>query len=188
MMRKATPQDAQAIAQLTYLIWHDMELEIVRRYSKERVINALMKSVTETRYRNHFRHVEVYEIDGQVAGMLVAYPGRYEAMYEQAWHELTLEDEIVLQQGTPLPLLEAEPEDFYIESIATFPQFRRRGVATQLIQHQLQKFPTMTWSLNCDAHNTAAYQLYRKLGFQEVAKKTLYGHQYRYMRYRNGEK
>ncbi|PWZ94067.1 GNAT family N-acetyltransferase, partial [Staphylococcus pseudintermedius] len=68
MIRTATPKDARAIAELTYLVWQDMELEIVRRYEKETVIAALVKSATEVYYRNHIEHVDIYEVAGQVAG------------------------------------------------------------------------------------------------------------------------
>ncbi|MEJ7541235.1 GNAT family N-acetyltransferase [Staphylococcus intermedius] len=185
MIRKATAQDAPAIAELTYLIWRDMELEIVRRYEKETVIAALVKSTTEVHYRNHIENVDIYEVDGQVAGILIAYPGQYEAEYEQAWQNLMLDADIQLETGTPLPVLEAERGDVYIETIATFPEFRGRGIATKLIQARLQSNPKATWSLNCDEHNERAYQLYRKLGFRETMKKLLYGHEYRYMIYQN---
>ncbi|UXS43715.1 GNAT family N-acetyltransferase [Staphylococcus delphini] len=181
MIRKATPQDARAIAELTYIVWQDMELEIVRRYEKETVIAALVKSATEVHYRNHIEHVDIYE----VAGILIAYPGQYETTYEQAWQNLTLAENIQLETGTPLPVLEAERGDVYIETIATFPEFRGRGIATKLIQARLQSNPEVTWSLNCDEQNERAYQLYRKLGFQEKIKKVLYGHEYRYMIYQN---
>lgn len=183
MIRKATPQDARAIAELTYLIWQDMELEIVRRYEKETVITAIIKSATEVHYRNHIEHVDIFEVEGQVAGVLIAYPGQYEAAYEQAWHNLALDEVIQLETGTPLPVLEAEHGDYYIEAIATFPEFRGRGIATQLIEARLKSNPEVTWSLNCDEHNERAYQLYRKLGFREKMKKVLYGHEYRYMIY-----
>ncbi|MTV20854.1 GNAT family N-acetyltransferase [Staphylococcus delphini] len=185
MIRKATPQDARAIAELTYIVWQDMELEIVRRYEKETVIAALVKSATDVHYRNHIEHVDIYEVAGQVAGILIAYPGRYEATYEQAWQNLTLAENIQLETGTPLPVLEAERGDVYIETIATFPEFRGRGIAAKLIQARLQSNPEATWSLNCDEQNERAYQLYRKLGFQEKMKKVLYGHEYRYMTYQN---
>ncbi|MFH0717495.1 GNAT family N-acetyltransferase [Staphylococcus delphini] len=185
MIRKATPQDARAIAELTYIVWQDMELEIVRRYEKETVIAALVKSATDVHYRNHIEHVDIYEVAGQAAGILIAYPGQYEATYEQAWQNLTLAENIQLETGTPLPVLEAERGDVYIETIATFPEFRGRGIATKLIQARLQSNPEATWSLNCDEQNERAYQLYRKLGFQEKMKKVLYGHEYRYMTYQN---
>lgn len=76
MIRKATYEDVHAIAELTYMIWQDMELEIVQRYAKSTVIHALMKSITDVHYRNALAHVHVYEENQQVAGMIVAYPGK----------------------------------------------------------------------------------------------------------------
>ena len=41
MIRKATPSDNKQIAKLYYLIWKDMELDIVKEISKKRMINLL---------------------------------------------------------------------------------------------------------------------------------------------------
>ncbi|MBT2813505.1 GNAT family N-acetyltransferase [Staphylococcus coagulans] len=188
MIRKATYEDVHAIAELTYMIWQDMELEIVQRYAKSTVIHALMKSITDVHYRNALAHVHVYEENQQVAGMIVAYPGKNEAQYEKEWERLQFDTPIELKHTTPLPVLEADEGDIYIESIATFPEFRGRGIARQLMRYLLSSDNHATWGLNCEYINEKAYQLYRKMGFETVKDKMLYDHRYRYMKYKGGNK
>ena len=45
MIRKARPSDSKQIAELCYIIWHDMELDIVQEITKERVIHAIEESI-----------------------------------------------------------------------------------------------------------------------------------------------
>lgn len=184
MIRQAEERDIHAIAQLTYIIWKDMELEIVTRYSKEQVIKAIEESTVNAHYRNHLNHVRIYEIDGQVAGMIIAYPGRDEQAYESSWETLEAATRLPLSTMTPLPVMEADVTDTYIESVATFPKYRGRGVASQLLKDLLQSDPHTTWSLNCDYDNEAALYLYKKLGFEVKSQKELYHHDYYYMTYR----
>lgn len=183
MIRSAEEKDRHAIAKLTYMIWKDMELEIVTRYSEEQVIAAIEDSTVNAHYRNHFSHVSVYEIEGEVAGMIIAYPGRDEQTYEAAWETLEAAQKIPLSTTTPLPIMEADMTDTYIESVATFPQFRGRGVASKLLNHLMQSEPGTIWSLNCDYDNKGAFSLYKKLGFEVKSEKKLYNHHYYYMTY-----
>ncbi|QLK85680.1 GNAT family N-acetyltransferase [Staphylococcus sp. 17KM0847] len=183
MIRLAEEKDIHAIAKLTYIIWKDMELEIVERYPVEQVIAAIEQSTTDVHSRNHLSHIYVYEIDGEVAGMIVAYSGANEQVYESAWTALPIAKTLPLSTGTPLPLMEADKEDLYIESVATFPEYRGRGVAHQLMNTLITSKSGATWSLNCDYKNEGALHLYKKLGFKVKKEKILYGHRYHYMTY-----
>lgn len=182
MIRKAIKEDCNSIAELIYMIWKDMELEIVQKYSQAQVMDAIRKSQIDSHYRNHLSHIWVYEVNEQVAAIIVVYDGNRENDYEQQWHHLDLPD-IVLTQGTPLPVMESNQGDMYIESVATFPEFRGKGVATQLIRHVLEMNDQVTWGLNCDVTNEKAFLLYKKLGFSTEEEKALYGHRYYYMTY-----
>ncbi|MBI5975963.1 GNAT family N-acetyltransferase [Staphylococcus canis] len=185
MIRKANTEDRFEIAELTYMIWQDMGLEIVQKNDKSQVINAIERSQIDVHYRNHLSHIWVYEKNQRVAGMIVVYYGDKEYEYEQQWRHLELEDSMVLQEETPLPIMEANKGDMYIESVATFPEFRGQGIATELMQHILKSDHPTKWGLNCDVENQKAFALYQKLGFTVQESKMLYGHEYYYMIYHN---
>ena len=180
MIRKARTEDRYAIAELCYIIWKDMELDMVAQVEKSRLLEVFADSVTKIRYRGHKDHIWVYEYEGNVAGILIAYPGQYEMAFERTWQELDLPEDIAAF-GTPLPTKEAEDDEYYIETVATFPQYRGKGIATQLFEHVMASDTSALWSLNCDVANPRAYALYQRLGFETVSMKTLYGHEYYHM-------
>lgn len=180
MIRQAHPSDNKRIAELCYMIWEDMELDMVKQISKERIIHILELSVVNVKYRSYYENVWVYEEDGEVAGCLIAYDGENELEYEKKWLELPL-DEDIRAFGTPLPIKEAEDDEMYIETVATFPEYRGKGIATSLLKYVIENHSDKKWSLNCDYGNTRAQRLYEKIGFKTVSDIDLYGHIYQHM-------
>jgi ribosomal protein S18 acetylase RimI-like enzyme len=60
--------------------------------------------------------------------------------------------------------------DFYVASIAVYPEFRGRGVATALLldaERRAQKAKAHRLVLDVEAGNSPAVNLYRKIGFRE---------------------
>ena len=182
MIRKARPSDSKSIAELCYIIWKDMELDIVQEISRERVIQAIEESIVNINYRTNYNNIWVYEQDDEVAGCIIAYEGSKELELEAAWNELPLEDDIKAL-GTPLPLKESKDDEWYIEAVATFSKFRGQGIATKLFNYLIATYPDTKWSLSCDYDNPRAKKLYERLGFKWTEDVELYGHQYLHMVY-----
>ncbi|EHJ08460.1 GNAT family N-acetyltransferase [Staphylococcus simiae] len=182
MIRQATISDCPTIAQLIYIVWQDMELDMVKEIPKAQVIDAIIKSCTEVTYRTYYQHIWVYEVGGEIAGCIIAYNANKELTYEQNWTTLDLPLHIK-KFGSPLPVKEAKDNEYYIETVAVFDRFRRQGIATKLITYLLQQQPTLLWSLNCDKYNEQAFKLYQKVGFTYEDDITLYGHDYYHMVY-----
>lgn len=55
-----------------------------------------------------------------------------------------------------------------VDDIAVAPEFRRQGIAQQLLETAHAQFPTCPFLLEVREHNTAALALYQKLGYQQV--------------------
>ena len=64
------------------------------------------------------------------------------------------------------------PGEREILNIAVDPAFRRAGIASLLLQHELQS--NTTHYLEVRASNLAAQALYRKLGFREIGRREKY--------------
>ena len=75
MIRKAKTSDNRQIAELCYFIWRDMELDITKEITKDRIIEAIELSIVNVRYRSFYEHIWVYE-RRVVAGCVIAYPGK----------------------------------------------------------------------------------------------------------------
>ncbi len=180
MIRAAKPEDKHAIAELSYIIWQDMELPIVQRFDKAQVISWLEQCIAEIPYRTYYKNVRVYEEEGTVMGCIVTYYGKDEMTLEQNWLKLDLPKE-AKAIGTPLPLQEAEDDELYIETVAVFEAYRGKGIATQLMKAVIEDPKYRKISLSCDLVNTGAMLLYERLGFKREGKIDLYGHDYYHM-------
>jgi ribosomal-protein-alanine acetyltransferase len=71
-----------------------------------------------------------------------------------------------------LPGTAAQPAEREILNLAVRPQYRGLGIATKLLQNELQQ--KATHFLEVRESNAAARQLYRKLGFIEIGRRPNY--------------
>ncbi len=116
-----------------------------------------------------YRHARIVEINGQIAGMLLSYllPDPYDI------GELDSYPAVV----KPLVELEAKvPGSWYVNAIATYEQFRGRGVASALMsacEDFAQTERATKLSLIVASENVGAHALYSKLGYQEIASRPL---------------
>lgn len=88
MIRHAKKSDAPKIAPLLLVIWKDMELPILEVETEEAITNALIEAIQTEDYRYSYRHLHVYEKEGDIAGVLAGYPGKIEPKIDRAWNEI----------------------------------------------------------------------------------------------------
>lgn len=68
-------------------------------------------------------------------------------------------------------------DEAHIATIATHPDFRRRGIASKLLVHTLQSMMNegaLTSVLEVRESNSAAQEMYRKFGFEESGRRPRY--------------
>jgi ribosomal protein S18 acetylase RimI-like enzyme len=116
-----------------------------------------------------YRNSVVAEVGGDIAGALVGYP-------------TAEEPEAIDTESTPsmwIPLLELEniaAGSWYINSVATFPEFRGLGVGSKLMrwaeQHVLDLGLRGVSLIVSDA-NQGARRLYERLGYKEKASRPM---------------
>lgn len=58
--------------------------------------------------------------------------------------------------------------------IATLPEFRRRGLASRILEEAERKSPTTRWFLEVEAGNESARCFYKSKGFKETGKRKDY--------------
>ena len=112
-----------------------------------------------------YRNTLMARIDGEVAGMLLAY--RLPAAADND------EDPADFPEFVR-PIIELEqcvPESFYINMLATYPRFRSRGIGSAL----MAQAPPLARAAGCDlisigvfATNSGALKLYRRLGYELI--------------------
>ncbi|EDH0917570.1 GNAT family N-acetyltransferase [Listeria monocytogenes] len=183
MIRQAKKSDAPKIAPLLLVIWKDMELPILEVEMDEAITNALIEAIQTEDYRYSYRHLHVYEKDGDIAGVLAGYPGEIEPEIDRAWnsiakkHGITYDEPIFVDKET-------FPGEWYLDSIVTNEKYRGHGVGTALLAKLTEIAAAdgeKVVGLNCDKGNPHAKRLYERLGFHVTGETTLSGHEYEHM-------
>lgn len=165
IIRPATPEDAVFLG---CCVCEGIGFEI---FEKENDFNtqvasglALLAAREDTLYS--YRHALVAVVNGEVAGALISYPGEYyHQMRNTTFRELPHFRELDLDAMPD----EAGAGEYYLDTLAVLPQYRRRGVGTSLMQARIawakQNFPDLKISLLVDPDNLNGQRIYSRLGF-----------------------
>ena len=169
--RPATPADAAAMCDLV-----DMAGEGLAVYSWSMLAKSGQspREVGLERARRDtgafsWRNTTVLERDGQVAAVLIGYP-------------LADEPEATDYSGMPaifVPLQQLEdlvPGTWYLNVLATYPAFRRQGMAGRLLElaeTRMRETGKRGISLIVADSNLAARSLYASAGYEEVARRPM---------------
>jgi len=129
-------------------------------------------------YRNT---IVALDDDGNVAGICVGYPGDElhrlrEAFFVAARQYLGREFNGIDD--------ETEPGEYYLDSLAVYPQYRRRGIAKALLRAFTDKAHAhgLPAGLLVDKKNPNAERLYKALGFVYVGDKVWSNHAMSHMK------
>lgn len=113
--------------------------------------------------------------ENNVAGCCTAYDGARLHHLRQAFFH-TMEQKLNRRFDTFDD--ETQPGEFYIDSLAVYPQFRRQGIATALLQATIKQAQTLNLptALLVDQNNPHALSLYTSLGFLNTGQTHWGGH------------
>lgn len=183
MIRQATKQDREQMAELVYVIFKDMELPLVSRYDKKTLCALVVEAMADKAYRYSETRAVVKEIKGKVAGVAFSYPAKDEPSIDQAWEAVAHRHQL----AQPRQLFydpETLPNEWYLDTICVADWARGQGIGTQLL-HAVETVAKhhgyTTLGLCCDQANPKAKQLYTRLGYQVVTQQILSGHDYDHM-------
>lgn len=131
--------------------------------------------------RFSYQQVLVKEVEGQVVGVILIYPGNEVEALDRPLNErlrrLRNDPTFTLDQ-------EAEPDEFYIDTLSVAPAFSGRGYGSELIRAAEDKARELHYgkiAINVDEDNERAYRLYRRLGYVTDMERVLYGKRYFHM-------
>ena len=164
-LRPATKDDAAIIVSLMDMASHGMARALWAALTppgEDAETFALRRAQRDTGGFS-YRNTQMVEVEGEAAGMIMA------------WSVLPTPlptDDLPL---TAKPLVELEnlaPRGaLYINAIAVFPQFRRKGLARWMLGQTGQG----AQALNTGSDNAPALALYRAAGFTEIARRPAQG-------------
>ncbi len=104
---------------------------------------------------------------GDVAGVCIAYDGALLHSLRQRFFEAA---ETMLQRSMQGMADETSADEFYIDTLAVFPPYRRHGYAKALLRAQIQRAAAIgkPAGLLVDKQNPRAASLYHAVGFRYV--------------------
>ena len=136
--------------------------------------HALMTRLVEREDSQYsYLNTLVAMVDDKVAGICTSYDGALLLPLRRAFIDGALEAFGIDYNGFDE---ETQAGELYLDSLAVFPEYRGRGIATQLIKATLQKGMEvgLPVGLLVNEENPKAEKLYRSLGF-DYANDTIWG-------------
>jgi ribosomal protein S18 acetylase RimI-like enzyme len=163
-IRKATKEDCRQIAELALMAGEGIPgyfWALVAKPGQDPLEIGAQNAAREDENFS-YRNIQVAEIEGKVAGMMLAY------RLPDAEHAEDLEEfpEFIR------PLIELEqcvPGSFYINMLATYPKFRNQSVGTALmaaVDQLATEAGCSHSSIEVFEQNEGALRLYQRLGYQ----------------------
>lgn len=139
-------------------------------------------SMDESQYSYKNTFVALNE-NNDVAGICVSYHGADLKKLRKVFIEKALQKFSIDYRDMKD---EAQPDELYIDSIAILPQYRRKGIAKELIMRALNKAKDMKIDkigLLVDKDNPHAERLYTTQGFRYVDDTNWGGHPMKHLQY-----
>ncbi len=174
-IRPATKDDVNAIARLALIAGEGIPAWFwTRSASPDQAIEDVGAARLLDENENFsYRNAHVAQSEGAIAGMVLAYrlPDEEDA---EDLNELP---------GFIRPLVELEqcvPASFYVNMIATFPEYRNRSIGTQLmniVDDLAKKAGCTLSSIEVFDQNEGALRLYQRLGYTIRDKRPVVPHE-----------
>lgn len=177
-IRPAKAADSDLVARLIYLtmgIEADWLFGQEKGYSTLQVLTSLF---LRRGNRASFNLAYLAERAGQVAGLLLAYPGRLLSRlnWMTGWHfsrvfGLASIIRLARLQSAYGDLKETETDEFYISNLAVFPEFQGQGIGTELMayaEEMARESGLQKCSLIVTFGHENASHLYEHLGYKVV--------------------
>ena len=180
-IRGAVKEDAKKAVELIHIAITDIAEQLTGQTKKETIRETLSQFFREDNNRLSFQNMMVADILGEVAGIIITYPGEDAArLDEPILKRLRMkrrDEEILLDK-------EADEMDFYLDTICVDERFRGYGIGSILIKEAekvaLQKGYSRV-SLNVSHDNPNARKLYQQIGYLKEKVIQINKHPYDYM-------
>ncbi len=173
-IRKSNIDDANFISTL---IFSAIGFENPKKEAVEKMTEVCQMSDVLYSYQN----VYVAEFDGERAGIVLSYDG---AKYAE-WRTKTF---AILKNTMGVDFAnmvdETRAGEWYVDSLAVSPTFRKKGIARQLLNFVIEKAKQNKFAyvtLAVDAQNLPAWNLYKSLGFKETGILHIFDYDYERM-------
>lgn len=165
-LRPAQPGDADRAAVLLYSAYLHQQLDYpLHEEDENRFLESLRHNFPLEGNRCSYQNAVVAEHRGEVVGLVLSFGGREEERLNAAI-------------GWKLER-EAEEDEWYVDAVAVFTNWGRRGIGTRLLQAVEQRARQHGYAkiaLNVAQENKQALSLYQRLHYVVTRQTVIYGH------------
>lgn len=165
-LRQARPTDADRAAVLLYSAYLHRQVNYpLREEGENRFFERLHHYFREASNRFSYQFIWVAEQRSEVVGLVLSFGGREEEQLNAAiglWLER-----------------EAQEDEWYVDALAVFSDWGRRGIGTRLLQaaeQQARQQHYLKIALNVARENQQALSLYQRLHYVVTEQTFLYHH------------
>lgn len=165
-LRPAQPGDAGKAAVLLYSAYIHEQLNYpLHEEGENRFLKSLRHYFPLEGNRCSYQNTEVAEHHGTVVGLVLSFAGREEERFNAAI-------------GWQLAR-EAQDDEWYVDAVAVFANWGRRGIGTRLLQMAEQRAGQHGYTkiaLNVAQENKQALSLYQRLHYVVTGQTVIYQH------------
>ena len=167
LIRDATPEDAAFLAKclIAGMHFYDFETEIPEYKD---IYLDLVDCEKRTDLLYSYKDSRIAEVDGKVVGSLLSYPGdNYKELRHKTFSELWPE---YISMDTDSEQ-ETGPGEYYLDTLAVLPEYRRRGIGRALLEDGIKKGLAAGYdliTLVVDSDMPHLIRLYESVGFKKA--------------------
>ncbi|KKG12217.1 MULTISPECIES: GNAT family N-acetyltransferase [unclassified Methanosarcina] len=173
-IRQAKIEDADEAAELICMAWEECAYVLVGSTNRKAVQEVIKKFYKQPDNILSYQNIDVAEGRNGIAGLVLSFPSdhfpRLNKLLVEKLPKL-YKSNATDYRGKVIPMLktkEAEPGEYYIDSLAVYPQYRACGVGSRLLKAatlKSHKLGISRTSLIVKPENTEALKLYKKHGY-----------------------
>lgn len=174
VIRGAKPEDAEKAAELISMAWDELACIFAGSKDKKEVNKVISAFCKEKNNRFSYENIDVVESEGSIAGLVLAFPAEKEMKLNTAIMKKLpslYKTKISTYKEKVVPMLnseEAKPGEYYIDSIAVHPKYRKKGLGKKLLMTARKKAIKRGFnkvSLIVKPKNKGAIKLYKSSGY-----------------------
>lgn len=179
-IRDATISDAPFLAKCIMAGMHFYDFETDIPENKD-IYDRLVKCEQRKDLLYSYARTRVAELNGKTAGSLLSYPGEYykelrHRTFTELWPEFFKMDQTSEQ--------EADPGEYYLDTLAVLPEFRRQGIGRSLLEDGIRKGQGLGYNritLVADHGMPHLIRLYESIGFRKADIRHVFGVEFQRM-------
>jgi len=177
-IRSAIEDDANTSTQLIYMTMGSLADYLLGGDDEGAAKKVISRLFRRQKNRYSYQYTNLAIIDGEVAGLILSYPGKVlkSLNFPMVESMIAVSELPQLLQFfyRSLPLIrikEAAADEYFINNMAIFPKFRGQGIAKflmNLAQKRAKESGLNKCALTVEIKNSRTVELYQYLGYQIV--------------------